>query len=86
MVGYVLADLDDFASALVSEDERVLDDVVANTTVFVVVDVGATDAHVAHGNEYVIGPGRRSGTVLQLELSRFYQYSSSHTCWHGTEP
>jgi hypothetical protein len=86
VISNVLADFDDLTGALVPEDERVFHDVVPDTTVFVVVDVGATDTHVSHGYKYLVGAGRRSGTVLQLELSWFYQYSSSHTWWHGTEP
>jgi hypothetical protein len=69
--GDVLTDLDDVAGALVTEDERLFDDVVADAAVFVVVDVGATDADVSHGDEDLVGVGGWTGTVVKLELVRF---------------
>jgi hypothetical protein len=68
----VLPDVDDHTGTLVPEDEWVLDDVVTDTAVFVVVNVGATDADVAHGHEHVLRAGSRSRSILEFELARFY--------------
>lgn len=66
-----IADFDDFPGALVTENERTLDDVLADTTVFVVVDVRPTDTDVADSHENVVWPGFWADTVAELEHPRF---------------
>jgi hypothetical protein len=67
----VFTDVDDLAGTLVTEDEWALDDDVPDTTVLVVVDVGAADSHFPHGDEDVVRTGRWPGAVPKLELVRF---------------
>jgi hypothetical protein len=43
------------ARALVTENQRILDDEVADATVFVVVDVRPTDAHLPHPDQHFVG-------------------------------
>jgi hypothetical protein len=69
--GDVFTDIDDLSGAFVTEDEWVFDDEIADTTVLVVVDVGAADPHLSHGDEDVVRAWRWSATLLKLELVRF---------------
>jgi hypothetical protein len=68
--GYIFTHLDDLSGALVAEDERIFDDVLPDTAVFVVVNVRSTDTDVADGHEDVVWTRRRLRTVLQFELVR----------------
>jgi hypothetical protein len=69
--GDVFARLDDLSGTLVTEDDRALDDGIPDTAVLVVVNVGAADPHLSHGDEDVVRAGRWPGTVVKLELVRF---------------
>ena len=52
-----------------AEDHRLFDDVVANGTVFPVVDIGAADACVVDGHEDVVGRGEsRLGAVFERQF------------------
>jgi len=59
----VVTDGDDLARALVAEDERFLDDVVADPTVFVVVDVRATDTDFADRDQHLVRCRLRFRTI-----------------------
>ncbi|GGJ11057.1 hypothetical protein GCM10008995_21200 [Halobellus salinus] len=76
--GGVLTGIDHLPGTLVTEDERVFDDNVPDTTVFVVVHVGAADTHFSYGDEDVVRAWRWSGSVLKLELVWFDQHRGSH--------
>ena len=78
-VGDRIADFDDLPGALVAENDGALDDVLADTAVFVVVGVGSTDTDIADSHENVVWPGLWPGTVAELEPPRFDSHSGLHT-------
>jgi hypothetical protein len=74
----VCTDVDYFPRTLMTEDERVFDDKVPDTTVFIVVHVGAADTDLPYGDEDAVRIWRWSGAVLKLELVWFGQHCRLH--------
>ncbi|SEP08233.1 hypothetical protein SAMN04487948_11358 [Halogranum amylolyticum] len=66
--GDVITDIDNLSRTLVAEDEWVFDDVISDTTVFVIVNVGTTDSNVSNGDEDVVWTWRRLRTILEFKL------------------
>ena len=62
-----LAGLDNLAGALVTQNDRSLDDVVADPPVFVVVNVRPADADVLHADQNLVRGGLRALSLLDLE-------------------
>jgi hypothetical protein len=77
-VGDVLPRRDDLTGALVAEDERIVDHVVANSTVFVVVDVGPTDPHVTNTYQNFVTFWRGLFPIFEVERLGVGEYGSAH--------
>jgi len=71
-------DLDDGASGLVAENERLLDDELADSAVAVVVNVGAADADRLDSHEHVVGSRCRHLALLDDDVAGGAQYARAH--------
>ena len=80
----VRAALDHDAGHLVPEDERLLDDVGADAAVFVVVDVGAADAHRAYLDEDLPLAWNRQGPLLDPYVARLVERCDGVPVLHGS--
>jgi hypothetical protein len=74
---------DHVTGQLVADDHRRLDDVLADSTVNVIVDVRGADATGTNPDEGVIRPYRRNGNVLDSQVADSVEDCSLHGCGKG---
>jgi hypothetical protein len=77
-VGHSVADRDHLARALVTQNQWLLDHVIADSAVFVVVEVRPADADFADSDEDLVGRGVGPRTLLDFESPGFFQDCGAH--------
>ena len=82
-MAYVLSHLNNSAAGFMTENKGWLDNIVADSPVLIIVDVGATDAHVFKFDEHFIVFGLRNRTCCKAHFTNAEHNGNFHVSFHS---